>query len=95
MSYVGTSRQRVQVAGGRWGNGGTVLSGTGEFNIIHRLAGVRICGANLGTSSPAGTANNTRWTHIRVSGTALCIRVLSRGAATAAITNQGYWFAVS
>ena len=94
MSYVGTSRQRVQVAGGRWGNGGTVLSGAGEINIVHGLAGVRIAHANLGTSSPAGTANATRWCHLRVSGTVLAVRVLSRGAATAAITNQGRWLAI-
>ena len=94
MSYVGTSRIRLQVAGGRWGNGGTVLSGAGEINIVHGLASVRIAHANIGTSSPAGTANSTRWCNHRVSGTVIAIRVLSRGVATAAVTNQGYWLAI-
>jgi len=94
MSYVGTSRIRLQVAGGRWGNGGTALSAAGEINIIHGLQSVRIAHANLGTSSPAGTANSTRWCNLRVSGTALVVRCLSRGAAPNATTNQGYWFAV-
>ena len=94
MSYVGTSRLRVQVAGGRFGAGGTAANASGLYVITHGLSSVRICSAQLCTSCAGATAGNTRWAPLRVSGTALVVQILSQGARVVSATHIGYWFAV-
>jgi len=95
MVYVSTSRQRVQVAGGRFGAAGTAANASGLYVITHGLAGVRVADAYLQTSVCGGTTRNTRWTHLRTSGTAICVRILSQGAAVPSATHPGWWLAVS
>ncbi len=94
MSYVGSSRVRLQVAGGRFGQSGTASDASGLYVITHGLATVRIASAKLRMSGAVSTAGNTRWCNLRVSGTAVVVRALSRGAALATRTQAGWWLAV-
>ncbi len=94
--YVSTNRLRTHMAGGVCGRAGTAADASGLYAITHKLGTPTIFGAVMETHTVTTTAQFTKTCVVRLSGTALVVRVMSTNGSVVQVsaTAAFRWFAM-